>query len=236
MNTLDPPMLVLLPGLDGTGKRLTCFIDALGEHVAHEIIGYPDGQPLGYEELELRVREALPKDRPFVLLGESFGGPIAMRIAATAPPGMVGVVLCGTFAKNPYRLLGWASPLICLFPLKSMPRWLRALLMWGSCDPGRAPAQSERAIAGLAAGVLRRRLSALLSVDASERARRITLPALILYARHDRLVPYRATACLSSLMPHAELVAVDGPHLLLQAVPSECAAVVTRFVSDLPRA
>ena len=110
---------------------------------------------------------ALPKSGSFVVLGESFSGPIAIRIAARAPPGLVGVILCGTFAKNPYPWLRWARPLAAYLPLKSLPRWLRAPLMWGSASPQRAPAQAQRAMAGVSAAVIRHRIAALLAVDAS---------------------------------------------------------------------
>src|SRR5579859_1384445 len=119
------PLLLLLPGLDGTGKLFAAFLRALGPGVESRVVEYSPDEPLGYEELELRVRAALPRDRPFVLLGESFSGPIAMRIAAYPPPELAGVILCGTFARNPYPLLAWAGPLAFLLPIKSMPRWVR---------------------------------------------------------------------------------------------------------------
>ncbi|HMA00429.1 MAG TPA: hypothetical protein VKP66_20995 [Steroidobacteraceae bacterium] len=82
------PLLLLLPGLDGTGKLFAAFLRALGPGVESRVVEYSPDEPLGYEELELRVRAALPRDRPYVLLGESFSGPIAMRIAASAPAGL----------------------------------------------------------------------------------------------------------------------------------------------------
>ncbi len=226
------PSLIVLPGLDGTGKFLANFIQALGAAVEARIIGYPTDIPLGYEELERRVRAVLPQDRPFVLLGESFSGPIAVRIAADAPAGLAGVILCGTFAKNPYPRLGWAAPLAFLVPIKSLPRWIRAPLMWGSKDSARAPPRAERAIAAVAGAVVRRRISALLGVDATEHLRRINVPALILYARHDRVVPYAASQWLFKHLPHAEAAPIDGPHLLLQSRPQECVERVMKFLRD----
>jgi pimeloyl-ACP methyl ester carboxylesterase len=230
-----PALLVLLPGLDGTGKLFTPFLEVLGAQVETRVIGYPTDLPLGYEELEQRVRSALP-DRSFVLLGESFGGPIAIRIAAAPPAGLVGVILCGTFARNPYPLLGWAGRLAFLIPLKSLPRWVRAPLMWGSKSAVHVPAKAERAIAGVAGVVVRRRIAALLAVDAGDCAARIHVPAMILYAGDDRVVPYAATRWMAARLPAAELVAIDGPHLLLQARPRECAAAVLRFMGRLAAA
>jgi pimeloyl-ACP methyl ester carboxylesterase len=164
------------------------------------------------------------------LLGESFSGPIAIRIAADPPPNLTGVIFCGTFAKNPFPLLGWASPLTFLVPMKSLPRWLRAPLMWGSKGDVRVPPRAERAIAGVDSAVVRRRIASLLTVDATASLKRIALPALVMYAKRDRVISYAATRRLFEHLPGAEVVAVDGPHLLLQAAPFECAAVVAEFL------
>ena len=149
------PALVLLPGLDGTGKLFSEFVKELGPSVDSLIVTYPKDLPLGYHDLEALVWAALPRDRPFVLLGESFSGPIAIRIAARSPAGLVAVILCGSFAKNPFPWARWARPLAAYLPLKSLPRWLRAPLMWGSASPQRAPAQKDRAMAGVSPAVIR---------------------------------------------------------------------------------
>ena len=69
------------------------------------------------------------------------------------PAGLVGLILCVTFAKNPYPSLGWARSLAAYLPVKHFPRWLRAPLMWGSTSPSDAPSQMERAISGVSAAV-----------------------------------------------------------------------------------
>src|ERR1700722_7459066 len=229
MTTNSPP-LVLLPGLDGTGKLFSEFVRALDSDLDAQIVPYPVDRPLGYAELEALVRAALPADRRFVVLGESFSGPIAIRIGADPPAGLAGVILCGTFAKNPYPLLGWAPSLATRFPLKSLPRLLRAPLMWGSLAAERAPAQLNRAMVAVSADVVRHRIAALLAVDASAPLARVRLPILVLQAGHDLVVPHSATLWILETAPHAQLVEIDGPHLLLQTRPEECAAAVIQFV------
>ena len=228
--TSSRPTLVLLPGLDGTGKLFSGFVRALGSDIDAQIVSYPVDQPLGYAELETLVRAALPADRRFVVLGESFSGPVAIQIGANPPAGLAGVILCGTFAKNPYPLFGWAQPLAAWFPVKSLPRWLRAPLMWGSLAAERAPTQLNRAMAAVSADVIRHRIAALLAVNASAALSRVRSPILVLQARHDLVIPRSATQWILETAPHAQLVEVDGPHLLLQTRPEECAAAAIRFV------
>jgi pimeloyl-ACP methyl ester carboxylesterase len=177
--------------------------------------------------------DALPGEQSFVLLGESFSGPLAIRIAARAPKGLVGLILCATFAKNPFPWLGWARPLAVYAPVKSLPRWVRAPLMWGSLAPDRAPTQMERAMSGVSAAVVRQRIAALLEVDATQALRRIQIPVLVLRARGDRVLPRAATRWLVKNLAHAQLIEIDAPHLLLQTRPTECAGAVLRFLRGL---
>jgi pimeloyl-[acyl-carrier protein] methyl ester esterase len=224
------PTLVLLPGLDGTGKLFAGFAEVLRPDLPSLIVSYPKDQVLGYEELETRVLAALPSAAPFVLLGESFSGPLAIRIAARAPPGLIALILCASFAKNPYPWARWMRPLAAYLPLRSLPRWLRAPLMWGSASPAQAPAQADRAMAGVSPAVIRHRIAALLAVDETAALRRILLPTLVLAASRDRVIPAGAARWMLRALPHARLVRIDGPHLLLQTRPAACAAAVLEFV------
>jgi len=229
------PILVLLPGLDGTGRLFAEFVKALDPGVSTIVVAYPPDQALGYEELHalvISVLDKLPQDQHFVLLGESFSGPLAIRIAARAPPGLDGLILSASFAANPFPWLGWARPLAAYLPVKSLPRWLRAPLMWGSLSPDRAPSQMERAMSGVSAAAVRRRIAALLAVDETNALARVATPTLLLRARGDRVIPKAATTRILRILPQAELVEIDGPHLLLQTSPRECAAAVLRFLNE----
>jgi pimeloyl-ACP methyl ester carboxylesterase len=226
------PTLVLLPGLDGTGKLFAEFKKALHLGMRTQVVPYPPDVPLGYDELERLARAALPSVGPFVLLGESFSGPLAIRIAARPPPGLAGLILCVTFASNPYPRLAWARRLAAFLPLKSLPRWLRAPLMWGSVSPSKAPSQSERAMAGVAASVIRRRIAALLAVDETAALAKISLPTMVLCATRDRVVSKAATMRIMHGIRHARRIDIEGPHLLLKTRPQECAAAVLEFIRE----
>lgn len=231
-NAYSLPVLVLLPGLDGTGKLFAQLLNALDLRVSAQVVPYPKDVPLNYDELEALVRGVLPTDRPFVLLGESFSGPIAIRIAARPPAGLVGLILCVTFASNPFPWLAWARPLAELLPLKSFPRWLRAPLMWGSASPERAPRQSERAMAGVSAAVIRHRIAALLGADENSTLGAIRLPTLVLSARRDWVISKAATRRICRGIPRARRIEIDGPHLLLQACAAQCAAALLDYMRE----
>src|SRR5262245_52178733 len=101
MRPPSEPALVLLPGLDGTGALLAGFRRTLGPGIRTIVVSYPPDPDIGYVALEGVVRALLPQDQPFVLLAESFSGPIGISIAASRPVSLRGLILVSSFARNP---------------------------------------------------------------------------------------------------------------------------------------
>src|SRR5271155_2503715 len=102
--------------MDGTGIELTDFVAALAPELEAIVVTYPNDRPMDYAAHEVVARASLPAGRPFVLLGESYSGPIAISIAASAPPGLIGLVLCCSFARNPRPGLAWLRPIVRVLP------------------------------------------------------------------------------------------------------------------------
>ncbi|MGR4043516.1 alpha/beta fold hydrolase [Pseudomonas sp. 910_21] len=227
------PTLVLLPGMDGTGRLFDPLLQALPPSVPVQVLRYPADQVLDYPALVERVGQQLPLDRPFVLLGESFSGPVAVSIAARRPAGLKGLVLCSSFVRNPRSALAPLSPLLKLLPLRHLPFWpMDALLLGGFSTPALRAALAA-AIAQVQSRVLRTRLQSVMAVDASQALVATEVPLLYLQARHDRLVPASASTLIRQLRNDAQLVAINGPHCLLQAAPTEAAEHLLRFMHEL---
>jgi pimeloyl-ACP methyl ester carboxylesterase len=106
--------------MDGTGELFAPFVAALGAGFEVRTVRYPGDHCGGYRELEEIARQAIPADRPYILLGESFSGPIAISIAASAPGQLRGLVLCCTFARNPRPALAALKPFIGALPFKAL--------------------------------------------------------------------------------------------------------------------
>jgi len=92
--------------MDGTGDLFAPFCAALGDEYETIIVRYPPNEILGYGELTALAQSCLPGDRPFVLLAESFSGPVAITLAAEKRNGLAGLILCASFARNPRPFLG----------------------------------------------------------------------------------------------------------------------------------
>ncbi len=76
-------------------------------------MNYPTDKKLDYDDLLNLVIKMLPKEEPFILLGESFSGPLAIRVAVTIPLGLKAVVLCASFVTYPQKLVStWENVLV----------------------------------------------------------------------------------------------------------------------------
>lgn len=226
--------LVLLPGLDGLAALSSAFVAAARSTFDSVVtVSYPTDRVLAYTELEALVQDSLPKETPYVLLGQSFSGPIAIAIAARQPPGLVGLVLSTTFSQS---ALPWLSPLASLAriaPVRSLPRALLSWWLLGRWATPQLESMLQSSLQAVKPSVLRSRAASALRVNVSSRLKAISTPVLYLRASDDRLLSRAASTRIVGALPHAEAADIAGPHLLLQASPEACAEVVARFASGL---
>lgn len=225
--------LVLLPGLDGTGVLFSDFIAKLPSDLDPIVVRYPTDKPLGYAQLEEIARASIPKSSPFVLLGESFSGPLAISIAASKPPGLIGLVLSCTFARYPRNLFRrghWLAPYLPVAGMGVIAA--RRLVSPARVDPSVAE-KLNSAREMVAKSVFRARIGELLRVDATPRLSDINVPILDLRAVKDGIVPNRAGDEIRKRGRKVRAVDIEGAHFLLQAKPLQAAEVIHKFVSDI---
>jgi pimeloyl-ACP methyl ester carboxylesterase len=228
-------VLVVLPGLDDTGILLREFADAAGAAFSRVVlVSYPVDQALGYAGLEAIAEAALPRDERFVLLGESFSGPLALALAARTPPGLVGLVLSTTFARSP---IGWASAFAPLLQLSPSAHYVpTAALGWWLLGPWATRDRLHRlreALGAVAPAVITHRAIEAARADARASAERVAVPTLFLRATSDRLLAGSVVDELQAKVAAMRIVDLDGPHMLLQAQPEAAARAVAAFAAEL---
>jgi len=223
--------LVLLPGMDGTGQLFEPFVAALGEEFSVQVVRYPATEPLGYAELASLVRAALPTDRPFVLLGESFSGPIAISVAASAPPQLKEVWCCVV------RLLVIHSrfSVVCagLFPCCRWQLRQRDCSI-GSCLDG----SRRRSCAPPSRGLWRRCRRMHCERDSDQCSGSTFLrscapsmcPCSTCEPPATGLFLVQLSRHIVRLKPDTHLAQIEASHFLLQASPGEAARVIGDFV------
>ncbi len=230
-----PPVLVLLPGMDGSGALFAGLVAALGAAVSPLVVSYPPNQVLDYAGMTDFARAHLPAGQPFLLLGESFSGPVAIALAAERPAGLRGLILSCSFARNPAPLLRRAGALLPFLPVSSKFTALGAPLLLGAHATPALHKLLRSALEQLEPAVLRARMRAVLGVDYSDLLGEIGVPVLYLQAAQDRVVSGASARHIKALLPAFTVVTVRGPHLLLQGAPAECARHIREFAAQLGR-
>ncbi len=227
--------VVYLPGLDGTGLLSRGLVDALHREVEVVVASYPRDLPLDYPGTERIARNFMPQDRPFLLLGESFSGPIALSIAKAPPPGLLGVVLSCSFAANPLPWAVGVGPLLGILPIRWLPLGALDYFLLGSHSNAGLRAILAEIRDSVQPAVFEARIRAVLSADMTGELPGLRLPILYLRASEDRLIPRAAGDRVAALAPDVRTVDLPGPHMLLQTAPEAAARVIRGFIEEIGR-
>jgi pimeloyl-ACP methyl ester carboxylesterase len=225
--------LVLLPGLDGTEVFLRPLIAQLPASVRPVVIGYAGAG--GYDDLLPKVRRTVSQLPECYVLGWSFGGPLALMLAAEEPDRVRGVILSSTFVRAPRPWLapfGFAlvSPVIWLY---RGGRRLPASLFRPPTDPWRvAKAETWRRTP---ARVVAARIRASLRVDVRPLLSTCRQPVLCLAASRDIVVPRHNVDEIRCVRPSVDIVSVDGGHLAIYTNPESAAHAIMTFIAARER-
>ncbi|HEY1267021.1 MAG TPA: alpha/beta hydrolase [Candidatus Binatia bacterium] len=227
--------LVLLPGMDGTGILFEPLVKALPENLQPMVHSYPGDKPMSYEELLPAIAASLPAEEPFIVLGESFSGPLALRIAAACPAGLRGVILCASFARNPIRFFPRACiPLIHpIFFSRTFLPIVGVHAMIAGYAAGPVSELVRRVHALVTPQVLAARARAIVAVDAEDALAACSYPILYLAGSRDRVVPRYSRIRIQRIRPDVRVVVLDAPHLLLQSAPEPAAQAISEFAASL---
>lgn len=96
----EKPAILLLPGLDGTGRLFDRLVRELEPTVQVRVISYPSERFLGYSALAELVVSQAPTGA-YAIVAESFSGPVAVMVGATKPTGLRGIILSASFVVPP---------------------------------------------------------------------------------------------------------------------------------------
>jgi len=178
----------------------------------------------------IQLADTLGVDR-FVVVGYSYGGKVALRLAAMASTRIAGLVLLGTVGPGPVAFersaiepmlekLGDASFVQELFSpwfrMGPSPEWTARFAA--------TPAWAHRAVC-----------EGAFWTDLEGEVGQLALPALVVAGQHDPVygAAYQRSAVLPSL-PSACLVEIDCGHGLMLERPVDVARAMHSFLSKLP--
>jgi pimeloyl-[acyl-carrier protein] methyl ester esterase len=220
--------------MDGTGLLVQPLLAALPDSLSPIVLRYPGDRPLTYEELLPIVMATIARHGRFVLLGESFSGPLAVMIASTRPAGLAGLILCASFVTAPRRFI---RPLVQAFaraPLFAsyLPYKRLGVRLLGLADPAhrRMFDDMERLVKP---SVVAHRVRMVFRTDVRNALRSCQVPMLYIQAKKDLLVPRRNLREIQKIKPEIQVVSIDSSHSILQNHPVAAARAIETFIHSL---
>lgn len=231
---MNPIHIVMLPGLDGTGVLFRPVMKELPSYIHPIVVSYPPDKELGYKQLLPIVLKALPRDTPFVLLGESFGGPLSLQVAATNPNGLRAVILCASFISCPRNFIPtWAAGFVRELPFRAFPIIAQLKALLGAYSTNELRALTKEALSLVQPRVLASRTREVIRVDVTSELTEIDCPILYIQGKHDLVVPSRNLDRIIRIKSNVQYVQIPAPHMVLQTQPKKASNAISSFISKL---
>lgn len=221
--------LILLPGMDGTSLLFEPLINALPPSVHATAVAYPKDKPLGYAELLPLVESAIPNE-DFVVLGESFSGPLALMLAASQPKRLRGVILCASFVRFPLNIPSSWRTMIRPWMFRWQPLSLLAFVLLGKNAFGPLGPKLRTAVRSVSPTAMAARALSVANVDVTDALRICPVPILYLQAANDWVIRPGCGKLIQAIRPDVQKVVLPGPHLVLQVSPQSAAEKLEIFI------
>lgn len=218
----DLPLLVFLPGMDGTGELFESQLGGLQQEMDVRRLFIPSDDTTSWEGLTratadlIRREKAKDPQRPVYVCGESFGGCLALMLACYVPNSFDYLILvnpASSFSRQPWA--GWSSEMA-----RSVPAPLYSLsaiaLVPLLINLERVTEANQRALLRAMQSVTQRSAAWRLSLASQFNLdtiplHRITQPTLVLASSGDRLLPSVEEADrLLQRLPNARRMILPG--------------------------
>jgi len=223
-------MLVLLPGMDGTGKLFEGFLRDL-DFKNPMVISLPSTGCQDYDSLLKYVQQLLPTE-DYYLVAESFSGAIAAKLSLTASPHLMGVIFVGAFLTPPRKLLLTMARFLPIKALLNAPIsdvFVR-FFMLGLDAEDTLVKQFKTVVKSVPLNTLRMRMKVMSKLKPSKS--KSTLPAFYLSGEKDLLVGKDKLKYFENYYANFKIISIDGPHFMLQAKPGQCAEVIKSILNS----
>jgi len=246
------PAVVLLHGLTGSTAYLRPYAERLARThhmIAVDLPGHGGSdmlEPFSFSEAARVMADAVGAagvERP-VVLGHSFGAPLAVAWAAERP--VAGVVACSPVGMVPlqlsrarlvlpfHRLLAltepaWGGAAMALGPFRQVVfGWFVGMAGLDGFDP--AMGRQMLRDAGRAAPVVPKVLDPLMTLDLAGLAKGVTAPALVLWGDLDTS-GWESGPRLAAALRGTEVVLPGVGHMPMLEAPYAFTTAVRRFLS-----
>jgi len=221
--------LILLPGMDGTGILFKPFLKSLPKDISTKVINYPCNQALSYKELISYVNKQLPKDKEYILLAESFSGPIAHKLARNEE--LKAIIFVASFIQPPNKLLALSKILpISFFIPKQLPDILLKFLL-GPLASKEIYKLVNESLLEVNKHVLSFRLKEM--AELPKKSNESISKSNYIQAISDNLVSQQQAVKIEQVSKESTIYQVEGSHFILQVNPKKCSEIVQKEIDLL---
>ncbi|MFI5118937.1 MAG: alpha/beta fold hydrolase [Thermoanaerobaculia bacterium] len=215
--------VVLLPGLHSSTALYDAFIALAPPWARCHPLALPTVGDQTFDALAGVLEPELRRLEAFVLVAESFSGPIAARLSARLGQKVALLVLCNPVVEMSVRVP--ERLLVSIAASAWMPVWCASMALSGGDTSIARAALGE--VRGLPKGILAQRLSAVFSATEEALSSHLAPPLLTILGTSDNLVSLSRSRAFFSRILQSMVAEIEEPHFIIQTRPAEVWAAIS---------
>ncbi|WP_462168577.1 alpha/beta fold hydrolase [Pseudoalteromonas lipolytica] len=217
--------LILLPGMDGTGKLFEPILASLPSNLDAQVITLSSLQGNDIKSQAEEVARLIGKQE-VIIFAESYSGSIAYELAQFESVNIKHIVFAASFLSRPsyFSKFGAITPLFIL-RLNLVPSFILSWLFFGSLKRNDQVKLFKQALKLVPNSTLKARLKIIASLTEPEK--QIKVPCTYIQATKDKLVNPESITVFQRLCVNLKTERVIGGHFIAQSNPKKCAEVVS---------
>ena len=227
------PVLLLIPGMLNTVKiwsRVTPLLEGLADIRIANVQTQATIADMARDAWKLVAD--VPPGTPLVVCGFSMGGYTAIEMLAHPQRSVAALGLLDTSARpeSPEGRITREKTISAIE--KNFPKVVEGILNFGTAEATRAKAELMDEMRSImlevgAEATIRQNRAIAARADNREALRQLTLPALVMCGREDKITPPDASIEMAALIPGARLEWIDGAgHMSLMEQPQRVAGLI----------
>ncbi len=220
----DTIKLILLPGMDGTGKLFDPLIKLLPEAIDKEVIPLSSLKEGDAESQAYEIARRLGEEQ-IVIFAESYSGIIAYQLCQINTLNIKHVIFAASFLSRPsyFSRFGYLAPL-SIIRFNLLPEFLLSWLFFGSVHRIELVKLFLSALQLVSNTTLKRRLKNIACMVEPDKT--IQTACTYLQASNDKLVNKKAIISFQKLCINLHVKQIIGGHFIAQSNPEKCLEVI----------
>ena len=234
--------VVLVPGMDGTGQlfyRQRPLLMRSRRVATYALRDSASDMPTLVSDLARVIEVVAPVERRAIVIGESFGGTLAMSLALDRPERVAALVVVNSFAHfSPQIALHLGRWGLRAVPWRMMP-FLRRVVesrLHSAHTHADDLCQFRHATMSATREGYLNRLAILMQYDIRQRLHELGTPTLFLAAELDHFIPSLTQAkFMAARVPQARVRVLDGHgHVCLIAPDVDLGQILDEWTTKIP--